>query len=84
MIVAVDGKKIDEPDDVAGAVADKKPGDKVEIEYYRGDDKRTATVEAGQAPRPARLDAGRSSRRRTTAAARRCRRPRRRLRPLRA
>ena len=83
MIVAVDGKAVSDADDVVDAVAAKKPGDSVEIEYYRGDDKRTATVKLGD--RPAQLElaepAGRSP---TTAAAcpSSCRSAR--LRPLRA
>ena len=39
------------PDDVVGAIADKKPGDKIEIEYYRGDDKRTVERHARRAAR---------------------------------
>ena len=35
---------------MASAVADKQPGDTVEVEYYRGDDKRTASVELGERP----------------------------------
>ena len=49
-IVAIDGKEMQSEDDVAQAVADRRPGDKVEIEYYRGDDKRTVTVELGKRP----------------------------------
>ena len=54
LIVEVDGKKVADPDDVVAAIDDKKPGDKVEIEYYRGDDKQTATVKL--AKRPAQLE----------------------------
>ena len=32
-------------DDVANAVASHEPGDQVEVEYYRGDDKKIVTVE---------------------------------------
>ena len=49
-IVAIDGKEMQDQDDVAEAVAEHRPGDKVEIEYYRGDDKRTVTVELGKRP----------------------------------
>ena len=35
---------------MADAIADKKPGDEVEVEYYRGDDKKTATVKLGKRP----------------------------------
>ena len=50
LIVAIDGKEMQSEDDVAQAVADHRPGDKVEIEYYRGDNKRTVTVELGKRP----------------------------------
>jgi S1-C subfamily serine protease len=55
VIVAMDGVEVADPDDVAAAVADKKPGDKVRIEVYRGDEKRTVTVTLGE--RPERLEA---------------------------
>lgn len=55
LIVKVDGTDIAEPDDVAAAIADNKPGDAVEVEYYRGDEKRSTEVELGK--RPARADA---------------------------
>ncbi len=50
VIVKVDGEEIKGPDDVSAAVSDKKPGDKVEIEYYRGNDKKTAEVTLGKRP----------------------------------
>ncbi len=50
LIVKVDGKAVKDPDDVAGAIADDKPGDTVEVEYYRGEDKRTARVKLGKRP----------------------------------
>ena len=50
LIVEVDGKAVKAPDDVADAIAGKKPGDEVKIEYYRGDDKKTATVKLGKRP----------------------------------
>ena len=37
-------------DDVVSAIAGKQPGDTVEIEYYRGDDKRTVEVKLGERP----------------------------------
>ena len=54
LIVAIDGQEIKTGDELAAAVAGKQPGDKVEVEYYRGDDKETAEVELGE--RPASLD----------------------------
>ncbi len=55
LIVAIDGKEMRDEDDVADAVASHRPGDEVEVEYYRGDDKRTVTVELTK--RPASVDA---------------------------
>ncbi|MET0205826.1 MAG: trypsin-like peptidase domain-containing protein [Thermoleophilaceae bacterium] len=54
LIVAIDGQEIETGDELAAAVAGKQPGDKVEVEYYRGDDKETVEVELGE--RPASLD----------------------------
>ena len=45
LIVKVDGKDVNDPDDVAAAIEGNRPGDKVQIEYYRGDERKTATVE---------------------------------------
>ncbi len=50
LIVEVDGKAVKTPDDVPAAIADKKPGDKVEIVIYRGDDRKTVEVELGKRP----------------------------------
>ena len=50
LIVAIDGKKMRNEDDVAQAVAEQRPGDRVRIEYYRGNEKRTATVELAKRP----------------------------------
>ena len=54
VITAIDGKPIDTSDDLASAIASKKPGDKVEIEYYRDGDKQTVEVELDE--RPASVD----------------------------
>ena len=50
LIVRVDGERVDNADDVAAAIEDNDPGDKVEVEYYRGDDRETAEVELGERP----------------------------------
>jgi S1-C subfamily serine protease len=50
LIVEVDGKPIRTPDDVPAAIADLKPGDEIDVVYYRGDDRKTATVELGKRP----------------------------------
>jgi S1-C subfamily serine protease len=51
LLVELDGKKIESSEDVSAAIADNRPGDEVEVVFYRGDDKRTATVELGKRPR---------------------------------
>ena len=50
LIIKVDGKSVAKSDDVARAIADNKPGDTVTIEYYRGNDKKTAKVKLGKRP----------------------------------
>jgi S1-C subfamily serine protease len=54
VITAIDGKTINTSDDLAAAIAAKKPGDTVEIEYYHDGEKQTAEVELGE--RPSSLD----------------------------
>ena len=50
LIVAIDGKEMKDENAVADAVAAHKPGDKVDIEYYRGNDKKTVSVELTKRP----------------------------------
>ena len=50
LIVGIEGEPVESPEDIAGAIADNAPGDKVEIEFYRGDEKRTVTVTLGNRP----------------------------------
>jgi S1-C subfamily serine protease len=50
LIVEVDGEEVENADDVAAAIEDDKPGDTIEVEYYRGDDLKTARVELGERP----------------------------------
>jgi S1-C subfamily serine protease len=50
LIVSLDGEPVRTADDVVAAVAGKQPGDKVELEVYRGDEKRTLEVELGERP----------------------------------
>jgi S1-C subfamily serine protease len=50
LIVAIDGKEMRDEDAVATAIAAHKSGDKVDIEYYRGNDKKTVTVELTKRP----------------------------------
>jgi S1-C subfamily serine protease len=51
LIVKVDGKTVKTPDDVAAAISDNKPGDTVTVEYFRGEDHKTAQVKLGVRPR---------------------------------
>jgi S1-C subfamily serine protease len=55
-IVKVDGKRISKPDDIAAAIADNKPGDKVQVQFYRGGKLKTGTITLGN--RPANFNAG--------------------------
>jgi S1-C subfamily serine protease len=50
LIVGVDGKPVRTPNDIAGAIASHKPGDKVAIEFYRGRQKQSATVTLADRP----------------------------------
>src|SRR5215212_5859092 len=50
LIVAIDGKETRDQNAVASAIASHKPGDKVEVEFYRGNDRKTVTVELTKRP----------------------------------
>jgi S1-C subfamily serine protease len=50
LIVEIGGEEIATTDDVPAAIADLGPGDEVEVVYYRGKDRRTATVKLGKRP----------------------------------
>jgi S1-C subfamily serine protease len=50
VIVAVDGKPVNGAQDVVDAVAAKKPGDTIKLEYYRGKNKHTASVKLADRP----------------------------------
>jgi S1-C subfamily serine protease len=50
IIVAVDGEEVTESADVASAIADNEPGDTVEVEFYRGDERQSLEVELGERP----------------------------------
>jgi S1-C subfamily serine protease len=58
LIVKVAGKQISKPDDVAAAIASHKPGDKVQVQFYRDGKLRTATITLGN--RPASTGSGQS------------------------
>jgi len=50
VIVEIDGKRATTPEDLREAVSAKKPGDKIDIEAYRGDDMRSFDVTLGRQP----------------------------------
>ncbi len=50
LIVGVDGKPISDPTDISNAIATKKPGDKVTIEFYRGRTKKSVTLTLADRP----------------------------------
>ncbi|MEX2193802.1 MAG: trypsin-like peptidase domain-containing protein [Thermoleophilaceae bacterium] len=51
VIVAVDGTALRGQDNLADLISLHGPGDEVELEVVRGDDRRTVTVELGRRPR---------------------------------
>jgi S1-C subfamily serine protease len=51
LIVKVDNVQIRQPQDVSGAIADNKPGDRIVIEYYRGKELRKLTLTLGKRPK---------------------------------
>jgi len=59
MIVKVDNRAITKPDDIATVLATKKPGDKVVVQFYRGNKLKSTTVTLGN--RPASVDSGSQS-----------------------
>ena len=58
LLVKVAGRDIKDPDDVAAAIEGRSPGESVEVEYFRGKDRKTASVKVGK--RPAQLTSQRS------------------------
>ena len=50
VITEVDGDRVQAPDDVAAAIEDNKPGDKVEVTVRRGGDEQQIQVTLGQRP----------------------------------
>jgi S1-C subfamily serine protease len=50
LIVKVAGKAIAKPDDLAAAISSKKPGDKVDVQFYHGNKLKTVTVTLGNRP----------------------------------
>jgi S1-C subfamily serine protease len=50
VIVSADGKSVGTIDELRDVVASHKPGDKIELEIYRGGEKKTVTVTLGRQP----------------------------------
>ena len=50
VVTKVDGQSISSPDDVAAAISDDKPGDKVQVQVQRNGSDRTVDVTLGQRP----------------------------------
>jgi S1-C subfamily serine protease len=50
LLVKVDGDEVENSGDVAAAIEDNQPGDTIEVEYYRGDDLKTASIELAERP----------------------------------
>ncbi len=50
VIVAADGKPVSSIDDLRDVISTHKPGDKIELKYYRGDTAKTVTVTLGRQP----------------------------------
>jgi S1-C subfamily serine protease len=53
LIVAVDGKSVSDSSAVASAIAQKRPGERAEITFYRGDSKKTVSVQLAKRPKSA-------------------------------
>ena len=53
LIVHVGERPIANPNDLADAIGALKPGDEVRVEYFRGNERRTATVKLGTRPQQA-------------------------------
>jgi putative serine protease PepD len=50
VVTAVDGEPVDAPDDLTAAVAEKQPGDELELTIVRDGSEQTITVTLGQRP----------------------------------
>lgn len=57
-VVSVGGKPVAEPEDIAAAIADKKPGQTVRIVVTRDGERRTITVKLGTRPESAQRQGG--------------------------
>jgi S1-C subfamily serine protease len=50
LIVEVDGKRIKAPDEVSAAIDEHKPGESIQVVYYRGNHRKTVSVKLGERP----------------------------------
>jgi putative serine protease PepD len=50
VIVEIDGRAVDEPEDVSDAVSDRRPGDEVQVDVIRDGERQTITVELDKRP----------------------------------
>jgi putative serine protease PepD len=50
VITEVDGRQVNDPEDVAQAIEDNQPGDRVEVKVQRGGSEQTIEVTLGQRP----------------------------------
>jgi putative serine protease PepD len=50
VVIEVDGEQVQDPDDVAQAISDDKPGDEVEVKVQRGGSEETIEVTLGERP----------------------------------
>lgn len=57
VIVAAEGRRIEQPDDLIALIISSKPGDEVLLSYYREATLLRKTVRLGEAPREARIPA---------------------------
>ena len=53
LIVKVGSREIADPNQLGAAIGALKPGDEVRVEFFRGDERRTATVKLGTRPQQA-------------------------------
>ena len=50
LIVEIDGQKVGSPEDVSAAISNRKPGDLVEVRFYREDELQTKKIKLGTRP----------------------------------
>ena len=50
IIVSVDGSPVKRPEDVAAAIQDNKPGQRIKVEYLRRNERESTEIELGKRP----------------------------------